>query len=137
MQRSKTPVKGAAVFVAACVELGPGLQVDHAGRQIAGELLGLGETPLRAAVDKLPATGDARAQVLLLGMVLAALEGRLCGVPRCVHCSQVLTNLGGINVRDGMSHGGSASKRFRSGLRLFRLRCMSWRSKGFGVCSGR
>ena len=31
---------------------------------------------MRAAVDKLAATGDARAQVLLLGMVLAALEGR-------------------------------------------------------------
>jgi ParB family chromosome partitioning protein len=72
----KTPVKGAAVFVATCLEQGPGLLVEHAGRQIAGELLGLGETPLRAAVGKLPATGDARAQVLLVGMVLAALEGR-------------------------------------------------------------
>src|SRR5258705_3826679 len=75
MQRSTTPVKGAAVFVAPCLEQGPGLLVDHAGRQIAVELLGLGETPLREAVDKLPATGDGRAQVLLLGMVLAALEG--------------------------------------------------------------
>ena len=72
----KTPVKGAAVFVATCLEHGPGLLVEHAGRQIAGELLGLGETPLREAVNKLSATGDARAQVLLLGMVLAALEGR-------------------------------------------------------------
>jgi ParB family chromosome partitioning protein len=72
----KTPVKGAAVFVATCLEHGPGVLVQHAERQIAGELLGLGETPLRAAVDKLPATGDARAQVLLLGIVLAALEGR-------------------------------------------------------------
>src|SRR5258705_8074863 len=76
MQRSTTPVKGAAVFVAPCLEQGPGLLVDHAGRQIAVELLGLGATPLREAVDKLPATGDTRAQVLLLGMVLAALEGR-------------------------------------------------------------
>lgn len=72
----KTPVKGAAVFITTCQELGPGLLVEHAGRQIAGELLGLGETPLRAAVSKLTDTADGRAQVLLLAMVLAALEGR-------------------------------------------------------------
>ena len=73
----KTPVKGAMVFVATCLEHDPGLLTEHAGRQLAGDLLGLGETPLGKAVDKLPATGDGRAQVLLLGMVLAALEGRV------------------------------------------------------------
>jgi hypothetical protein len=57
----ETSVKGAAVFVASCLERGPGLLVEHGGREIVGELLGLGETPLRAAVDKLPATGDGRA----------------------------------------------------------------------------
>ena len=72
----KTPVKGAAVFVATCLDTGPGLLADHAGRQIVGELLGLGENSISAALAKLAATADARAQVLLLGMVLAALEGR-------------------------------------------------------------
>jgi ParB family chromosome partitioning protein len=96
-----------------------------------------GSAAIGKLVDSLGTGGDARAQIITLALVLGSLEARLCGVPRCVHCSQVLTNLGGINVRDGMSHGGSASERFRSGLRLFRLRCMSWRSKGFGVCSGR
>ena len=76
MQRSKTPVKGAAVFVATCLERGPSLLVEHGGRQIVGELLGLGDTSLRAAIAKLGAGGDARAQVVLLAMVLAALEGR-------------------------------------------------------------
>jgi ParB family chromosome partitioning protein len=72
----KTPVKGAMVFVATCLERGPGLLVDHAGRQAVAELLGLTETSRHDTVAKLAATGDARAQVLLLGMVLAALEGR-------------------------------------------------------------
>jgi ParB family chromosome partitioning protein len=49
---------------------------DHATRQAVSELLGLGETPLHDAIGKLTGTADARAQVLLLGMVLAALEGR-------------------------------------------------------------
>jgi ParB family transcriptional regulator, chromosome partitioning protein len=83
----KTPVKGAAVFVAACLERGPGLLVDHAGRQAVSELLGLGEASLHDTVSKLAATADARAQVLVLGMVLAALEGRLCGVSESVRCS--------------------------------------------------
>jgi ParB family chromosome partitioning protein len=72
----KTPVKGAAVFIATCLDAGPGLLVDHAGQQVVGELLGLGDKPIRDAVAKLAATADGRAQVLLLGMVLAALEGR-------------------------------------------------------------
>jgi ParB family chromosome partitioning protein len=64
------------VFVARCLDAGPALLVDHAGQQIVGELLGLGDNPLDAAVAKLAPTADARAQVMLLGMVLAALEGR-------------------------------------------------------------
>lgn len=70
----KTPVKGAAVFVTGCLERGPGLLAEHSARHLAGELLGLDD--VGAAVSRLTATGDARAQVLLLGMVLAALEGR-------------------------------------------------------------
>jgi ParB family chromosome partitioning protein len=76
VQRSKTPVKGATVFVATCLERGPGLLVDHAGQQVVSELLGLGQASLHDTVTKLAGTADARAQVLLLGMVLAALEGR-------------------------------------------------------------
>ena len=64
------------MFVATCLERGPSLLVEHGGRQIVGELLGLGETSLRAAMAQLGAGGDARAQVVLLAMVLAALEGR-------------------------------------------------------------
>lgn len=72
----KTPVKGTAVFVATCLDVGPGLLADHAGQQIVGELLGLGEDSVGAAIAKLAPHADARAQVVLLGMVLAALEGR-------------------------------------------------------------
>jgi ParB family chromosome partitioning protein len=49
----KTPVKGAAVFVATCLDAGPGLLADHAGQQIVGELLTLGDNALGAAVAKL------------------------------------------------------------------------------------
>jgi hypothetical protein len=38
--------------------------LDHAGQQIVGELLGLGDDPIRTAVAKLAATADGRAQVL-------------------------------------------------------------------------
>lgn len=72
----KTPVKGAMAFVAACLERGPGLLADHAASAVAGDLLGLGEGSLHDAVAALAANADARAQVLLLAMVLAALDGR-------------------------------------------------------------
>jgi ParB family chromosome partitioning protein len=72
----KTPPKGSAVFVATCLAYGPGLLAEYCGRQLVGELLGLGTTTVRDTVDKLAATADARAQMLLLAMVLAALEGR-------------------------------------------------------------
>jgi ParB family chromosome partitioning protein len=49
----KAPVKGAAVFVATWLDAGPGLLADHAGQQIVGELLGLGDNALGAAVAKL------------------------------------------------------------------------------------
>ena len=60
------------MFVATCLERGPGLLVDHAGQQVVGELLGLGQASLHDTVTKLAGTADARAQVLLLGMVVAA-----------------------------------------------------------------
>jgi hypothetical protein len=49
----KAPVKGAAVFVATCLDAGPGLLADHAGQQIVGELLTFGDNALGAAVAKL------------------------------------------------------------------------------------
>ena len=76
MQRRKTPVKGASVFIATCLTQGPDLLIDHTGEQLACELLGLGVTPLRSAAAQLGDGGDSRAQVLLLGSVLAALETR-------------------------------------------------------------
>lgn len=53
MQRSKTPVKGAAVFVATCLERGPSLLVEHEGSQrltelgmeLAGSAAVVGQTP--------------------------------------------------------------------------------------------
>jgi ParB-like chromosome segregation protein Spo0J len=72
----KAPVKGAAVFITTCLDAGPGLLADYAGGQIAGELLGLGDNPVSGTVAKLGGSADDRAQMLLLGMVLAALEGR-------------------------------------------------------------
>ncbi|KUI34195.1 ParB N-terminal domain-containing protein [Mycobacterium sp. GA-2829] len=70
----KTPAKGTTVFVARCLEQGPGLLTDHNARHLAADLLGVDD--LRATLTRLTTTGDARAQVLLLGMALAALEGR-------------------------------------------------------------
>ena len=55
----KAPVKGAAVFVATCLERGPGLLADHAGRQVIAELLSLGQASLRDTVTTLAATADA------------------------------------------------------------------------------
>ena len=78
------------MFVATCLERGPGLLADHAGRQVIAELLSLGQASLRDTVTTLAATADARAQVRLLGMVLAALEGprRTRGVTRQATTSQ-------------------------------------------------
>jgi ParB family chromosome partitioning protein len=64
------------VFVATCLEHGPSLLTEPTGQGLAAEFLGLRDTTLHEVIAKLPATGDPRAQVLLLGMVVAALEGR-------------------------------------------------------------
>jgi ParB family chromosome partitioning protein len=73
----KTAPKGAALFLAELIVTRPDLFNDYHGQRIAPDLLGLAdnETP-EMAVAKLPATGDGRAQVILLGMVLAAAETR-------------------------------------------------------------
>lgn len=73
----KTAPKGAALYLAEALVTRPDLFNDYHGQKLAPELLGLAdnETP-KMAVAKLPATGDGRAQVILLGMVLATTEAR-------------------------------------------------------------
>ncbi|HEX7824703.1 MAG TPA: transcriptional regulator, partial [Mycobacterium sp.] len=73
----KTAPKGAALYLAEVIVTRPDLFNDYHGQKIAPELLGLAdnETP-KMAVAKLPATGDGRALVILLGMVLATTEAR-------------------------------------------------------------
>jgi ParB family chromosome partitioning protein len=73
----KTPPKGASIFVADCVIREPALISDYHGAGITGQLLGVepGEA-LRKLVTHLPPTGDPRAQVLTLAVVLGALAAR-------------------------------------------------------------
>lgn len=70
----KTPPKGAAVFVAQCLARDPRLIEEHHGGAIT--LAMLGSTDIAADTAALPASGDARAQVLTLAMILGALEAR-------------------------------------------------------------
>jgi hypothetical protein len=96
VQRSKTPPKGAAVFVAECLARDKFLLDQHHGDETAAELLGLDDSAaVRKLVESLGTGGDARAQVIVLGLVLGSMEARLCGIPRSVHCSVVLPRLGG------------------------------------------
>lgn len=73
----KTAPKGAALYLADVLANRADLFNDYHGQRMAPELLGLAdnETP-KMAVAKLPATGDARALVIMLGMVLATIETR-------------------------------------------------------------
>ena len=101
MQRSKTPPKGAAVFVAECLARDKFLLDQHRGDETAAELLGLGNdtgtrTGIRELVAGLGTGGDARAQVITLALVLGALEDehpRTPGAapPRGVSTSRRLT----------------------------------------------
>lgn len=73
----KTPPKGAAMFVAACLTADVRLIEEHHGGQISAELLGASDSAaLKKQVADLPATGDGRAQVITLALVLGALEAR-------------------------------------------------------------
>jgi ParB family transcriptional regulator, chromosome partitioning protein len=73
----KTAPKGAAIFVADCLTREPALISDYHGAHTTGELLGTtGGATVHSLVTDLPPTGDARAQVLTLGVVLGALEAR-------------------------------------------------------------
>lgn len=73
----KAAPKGSALFLAQVVATTPYLFDDYHGKQVAPELLGLEDNEtLEMAVSKLPASGDSRAQVILLGMVLSTMEAR-------------------------------------------------------------
>jgi ParB family transcriptional regulator, chromosome partitioning protein len=88
VQRSKTPPKGAAIFVATCLIREPALINDYHAAAVTTDLLGIeGDSTLVKLVKDLPPTGDGRAQVITLGVVLGALESRLCAVSESVRCS--------------------------------------------------
>jgi ParB family transcriptional regulator, chromosome partitioning protein len=73
----KTAPKGAALYLAQVIVTRPDLFNDYHGQRTAPELLGLADDETaEMAVAKLPATGDGRALVILLGMVLATTEAR-------------------------------------------------------------
>jgi hypothetical protein len=94
VQRSKTLPKGASIFIADCLIREPALINDYHGAGITAEPLGVTESDgLRKLVTDLPPTGDGRAQVLTLAVVLGTLESRLCGLSRCVRCSLAFPRL--------------------------------------------
>lgn len=71
----KTAPKGAMLFIAAQLATHPDLLGGYKVSDTARELLGLPEGgSLSGAVEELSATGDARAAVIVLAMVLAAME---------------------------------------------------------------
>lgn len=73
----KTPPKGAAMFVARVLSRDSYLLTNHNALDTAAALLGLENAEAVAKViSELPASGDARAQVLTLALVLGALESR-------------------------------------------------------------
>lgn len=73
----KTPPKGAAIFIADCLIREPALINDYHAATITAELLGVTEgDELRQLVTGLPPTGDGRAQIITLAVVLGALEAR-------------------------------------------------------------
>ena len=77
MQRSKTPPKGAAIFVAHCLTRDARLTEEYRGGEIAAEMLGVADLQaVHKLVTELAATADGRAQVITLALVLGALEAR-------------------------------------------------------------
>jgi ParB family chromosome partitioning protein len=77
VQRSKTPPKGAAIFIATCLTREPALINDYHAAAVTTDLLGIeSNSTLVKLVKDLPPTGDGRAQVITLGVVLGASESR-------------------------------------------------------------
>jgi ParB family transcriptional regulator, chromosome partitioning protein len=77
VQRSKTPPKGAATFIADCLARDSYLLTNHNAQATTAELLGVeGTDAVAKLIAELPATGDGRAQVITLVLVCGALECR-------------------------------------------------------------
>jgi ParB family chromosome partitioning protein len=73
----KTPPKGAGIFVAGCLARDNFLLQQHHGDDIAAELLGFDSSAaIRKLVENLGSGGDARAQVIVLALVLGSMEAR-------------------------------------------------------------
>ncbi|WP_343571277.1 hypothetical protein [Mycobacterium sp.] len=73
----KPPPTGAAMFVADCLARDSALLSEYQAQDTAAALLGVDNGPAVARlVADLPATGDSRAQVIALALVLGALESR-------------------------------------------------------------
>ncbi|KAA1250757.1 nuclease [Mycobacterium simiae] len=73
----RTPPKGAAIFVADALARDSYLLTGHNNAETIVALLGLdGPGSVAKVASTLPASGDARAQVLTLALVLGALEAR-------------------------------------------------------------
>ncbi|SLC86565.1 ParB/RepB/Spo0J family partition protein [Mycobacteroides abscessus] len=70
---AKTPPKGAAIFLAQTLTKRPALLGGYNAKSTAADLLGDGVLSDKA-VSALPPTADARATVIILGLVLGALE---------------------------------------------------------------
>lgn len=77
MLSRKTSPKGAAIFVATCLTREPALINDFHAAGVSAEVLGIASSSELAKVaQELPPTGDGRAQVITLAVVLGALEAR-------------------------------------------------------------
>ena len=78
MLARKTPPKNAAAWVTATLATDPQLLGKyHAGDHL-GDLLGLtGFTPGKAVAELADKSSEARAHVLTLALVIAAMEGRM------------------------------------------------------------
>ncbi|KPN48320.1 ParB/RepB/Spo0J family partition protein [Mycobacterium intracellulare] len=72
----KTPLKGAATFVADCLARDSYLLTHHNALATTAELLGAESAGAVSTLLTAPATGEGRAQVITLGLVLGALEAR-------------------------------------------------------------
>jgi ParB family transcriptional regulator, chromosome partitioning protein len=73
----KTSPKGAAIFVATCLTREPALINDYHAAGVTAEVLGIASSgEVAKLTQELPPTGDGRAQVITLGVVLGALEAR-------------------------------------------------------------
>lgn len=70
----KTPPKGAAIFVTTCLSSDAYLLTHHNALETTAELLGVDRAAIGKQAAELGASGDNRAQVITLALVLGALE---------------------------------------------------------------